>query len=472
MSHSEILGLSVTALAAAIREKRISSREATRACLEALERDGPRLLAVAGLDPERALSEAAACDEELARGHLRGPLHGVPMAHKDMFYRAGRVCECGTRIRKGWVPEVTATALARLDAAGAIDLGRLNMVEWALGLTGHNAITGTPRNPWNPDHITGGSSSGPVASVAARLNFASLGSDTGGSIRYPAGSTNLVGLKPTYGRVSRHGAMPLSPSLDHVGALTRTSADAALLLRVLAGHDPSDATTSRREVPDYVAEIEDGIAGLRVAVPEGPWDVPLAPDVQARLEESLRLLERLGARPVRVRVPAFDAMNDLRRCVMMAEAAALHRPWLGTRREDYNPTTLARLEPGLHVAATAYLDALRARGTLLERFVAEVFADSQVLHMPYAPSPVPRIDESDIGQDPGWATFINRLGHFMGPANYLGLPAIAVPAGFTDNGLPTAVQLLARPFDEAVLLRVARAIERATGFDQLVPPAP
>ena len=471
MSEGEILGLSVTALAAAIRDKRVSAREATAASLAALERDGPGLLAVAALDGERALDAARVLDEEQAHGRLRGPLHGVPMAHKDMFYRAGRVCECGTRIRKGWVPEVTATALARLDAAGAIDLGRLNMVEWALGLTGHNAITGHPRNPWNRAHITGGSSSGAVASIAARLNFASLGSDTGGSIRYPAGNTNLVGLKPTYGRVSRFGAMPLSPSLDHVGALTRTSADAALLLGVLAGHDPGDATTSRRAVPDYVAELEAGVRGLRVAVPEGNWDVALAPDVAARLDWSLRLLERLGARLVRVELPAFEEMNDLRRAVMMAEAAALHRPWLETRRHDYNPTTLARLEPGLHIDAVAYLDALRARGPILERFVAEVFWGADVLHMPYAPSPVPRIDETEDAHDPGWVAFINRLGHFMGPGNYLGLPAIAVPAGFTDNGLPTAMQLLARPFDEAVLLRVAAAVERETGFDRLAPPA-
>jgi aspartyl-tRNA(Asn)/glutamyl-tRNA(Gln) amidotransferase subunit A len=471
MSAAEILAMDATALAAAIRAKEVSSLEATRASLEALETRGPRYLAVAGLDAERALAEAAARDAELATGRSRGPLHGVPMAHKDMFYRAGRPCECGTRLRKGWVPAVTAAALTRLDAAGAVDLGRLNMVEWALGLTGHNAITGTPRNPWNPDHITGGSSSGPVIAVAARLTFAALGSDTGGSIRYPAGSTNLVGLKPTYGRVSRWGAMPLSPSLDHVGPLTRTTADAALLLGALAGHDPNDATTSRRPVPDYAAGLGQGVRGVRIGVPATAWDVPIAADVQARLDAGLALLKQLGVELVEVPTPVFDEMNDLRRVVMMAEAAAIHRPWLASRRDAYNPTTLARLEPGLHIEAAAYLDALRARGPALERFVAETLDGVDCFFMPYAPSPVPGIVESDIGGRPDWTTFINQLGHFMGPANYLGVPAISIPAGFTGNGLPTAMQILARPFDEALLLRISAAVEAATGFSREAPPA-
>ncbi|MFO1067070.1 MAG: amidase [Geminicoccaceae bacterium] len=471
MSGDPVLQLSLVEAARAIRERKLSSVEATKASLAALESRGPRYVAVAGLTPEKALEDAAACDADLRRGHLRGPLHGVPMAHKDMFYRAGRPCECGTRIRKGWLPDTTATALARLDAAGAVDLGRLNMVEWALGITGHNAITGTPRNPWNTDHITGGSSSGPVVSVAARLTYASLGSDTGGSIRFPAGCTGLVGIKPTYGRVSRFGAMPLSPSLDHVGPLTRTVEDAALLLQVIAGQDANDPTTSSRPVPDYVGALAGDIRGLRIAVPRR-HEVEVDAEVQRLLDASLDTLRRLGASLVPVDLPSFAPMNLWRRQIMTAEAASIHRPWLtGPKRAEYTPTTLARMLPGLEVSAVDYLDGLRARAVELDRFVKAALTEADVVHMPVLATPVPRIDETEIDGHPDWVAMINRLGWFMGPANYLGLPAIAVPVGLTANGLPNAMQLVGRPFDEATLLRAALAFERETGFPRQAPPA-
>ncbi len=469
MSAADVLQLSLTEAAAAIAGRRLSSVEATRASLEALESRGPAYLAVAGLDGERALAAAAACDAELAKGVSRGPLHGVPMAHKDMFYRQGRVCAHGTAVRRDWVSPSTATALARLDAAGAVDLGRLNMVEWALGLTGHNAITGTPRNPWNTAYITGGSSSGPVASVSARLTYGSLGSDTGGSIRFPAACTNLVGIKPTYGRVSRANAMPLSPSLDHVGPLTRTVADNALLLRALAGYDPLDPTTSRRPVPDYQAQLEGGMNGLRIAVPRRP-DIQLDAEIETLLDRALATLTGLGASAVPVDMPGFAPLNVWRRQLMQAEAASIHRPYLATHRSAYNPTTLARLEPGFAVAAVDYLDALRRRGPTLDHFVATVFADADMLLLPVMPTPVPRIDETEIDAHPDWVEMINRLGWFMGPINYLGLPALALPMGNTANGLPNGFQLVARPFDEATLFRAGAAFERETGFSRHAPP--
>ena len=470
MSAREALDLPLTEAARAIRERKLSSVEVTRASLEALEACGGRYLAVAGLDAERALADAAACDAELVHGRSCGPLHGVPMAHKDMFYRKGRVCECGTAVRRGWVAEATATALERLDGAGAVDLGRLNMVEWALGLTGHNAITGTPRHPWNLDHITGGSSSGPVASVSARLTYASLGSDTGGSIRFPAACTNLGGIKPTYGRVSRANAMPLSPSLDHVGPLTRTVADSALLLQVLAGHDPLDATTSHRPVADYSAGLGRGLQGLRIAVPRQP-DIDLDAEIEALLDGALGVLTAAGATAVAVDMPSFRPMNVWRRQVMQAEAAAIHRPMLAGQREAYNPTTLARLEPGLGIAAVDYLDALRWRGPMIDRVVAATLAQADLLLLPVMPTPVPRIDETEIDAHPDWVEMINRLGWYMGPINYLGLPALALPMGFTANGLPNAFQLVARPFDEATLFRAGAAYERETGFSRHAPPA-
>ena len=247
---TDLAGLSLSEVAAAIATRRISSLEATQACLDALDQAGPALNCVAGVDHEAALAAAAAADEELAAGRVRGPLHGVPLAHKDMFYRAGRPAACGSRILADFVPDHTASVLARLDAAGALDVAQLNMVEFALGTTGHNEITGDVRNPWNPAHIPGGSSSGPGAAVAARAVFGALGSDTGGSIRLPAACCGLVGIKPSYGLVSRHGALPLSFTLDHVGPLTRTVGDCAMLLQAIAGHDPRDPTTAARPVPD------------------------------------------------------------------------------------------------------------------------------------------------------------------------------------------------------------------------------
>ena len=246
MATNDILSLGVAELAAKIRLGEVSSVEATRAVLDALDSRGPALNAVARLYPELALAAAKAADEARARGEGLGPLHGVPLAHKDMFHRAGELAEYGSTLFRGHRPVTSATVIARLDAAGAIDCGRLNMVEFALGITGHNAHTGHPKNAWDPARITGGSTSGGATSVAARLIPATLGSDTGGSIRIPASLCDLVGIKPTYGRVSRHACMPLSFSLDHVGPLARSAEDCALILAAIAGRDPNDPTTSSR----------------------------------------------------------------------------------------------------------------------------------------------------------------------------------------------------------------------------------
>ncbi|MGD9510799.1 MAG: amidase, partial [Geminicoccaceae bacterium] len=265
MSAPELLGWSLAELARRLRAGEVSSREATKIVLAALDGRGRELGAVARLDPERALAAAGEADARRLRGEPLGPLHGVPLAHKDMFYRAGELSEFGAALMRGHRPDETATVLTRLDAAGALDAGRLNMVEFALGITGHNDHTGHPRNPWDPRYITGGSTSGGAAAVAARLIAGTLGSDTGGSIRYPAACCGLIGLKPTYGRVSRFGCMPLSHSLDHVGPLARSAEDTALLLQVIAGHDPKDPTTSTRPVPNYLAGLHRGVSGLRLA---------------------------------------------------------------------------------------------------------------------------------------------------------------------------------------------------------------
>ena len=441
----------------------MSSLEATENCLAGLERHGPALNCVAGIEPEAALEAARVADAELAAGRARGALHGVPLAHKDMFYRAGRVSACGSRILADFVPEVTSTALARLDGAGALDIARLNMVEFALGTTGHNEITGAVRNPWNPAHVTGGSSSGPGAAVAARLVYGALGSDTGGSIRLPAAACGLVGVKPTFGRVSRHGAMPLSFTLDTVGPLARGVADAALILQTIAGPDPNDPTTGSEPVPDYLSDLEAGVRGLRIATPENYFYDPVDPEVAALARASLEVFAALGAEIVPVEMPAsIELGNPLTMLILAVEGAAFHGRWLEQRRADYGRQTLGRLLPGLLYPAKRYVEALNLRRKFVDELRQAVFERADVLHTPVWPFPLPTIEESDLAANPGFTEFIAATGHCSRPVNYAGLPGVSVPAGFTANGLPCAFQLVGRPFDEALLLRAARAYERET----------
>jgi aspartyl-tRNA(Asn)/glutamyl-tRNA(Gln) amidotransferase subunit A len=293
---------------------------------------------------------------------------------------------------------------------------------------------------------------------------ATLGSDTGGSIRVPAACCGLVGLKPTYGRVSRFGCMPLSFSLDHVGPIARSAEDLALVLQAIAGADPSDPTASARPVPDYREGFGRGLRGLRLAAAVDDLDVPVDPDVARAVEAALPALADLGVAVERRALPPLGPLNAARRAVMLAEAAALHLEGIAAARDRYNPETANRMEPGFALAAVDYVRALAARGPLTERFVAEALAGVDLLALPTSPVPVPRIDETDTGGDARFVAVANRMGALVGPFNYLGLPALSLPCGRDRNGMPVGLQLLARPFAEALLLRVADAFERATGF--------
>lgn len=468
---NDLLELGAFEAASLIQKGEVSSLELTQTCLDALSEHGPKLNAIALLYPEEALQQAAAADAARARGDDLGPLHGVPLAHKDMFYRAGKRCATGSKARADFVPDVTATVVQRLDQAGAVDLGRLNMVEFALGLTGHNAITGHPKNPYNHEYLTGGSSSGPAATVAARLNFATLGSDTGGSIRVPSAACGLYGLKPTYGRVSRAGAMPLAYSLDHVGPLARSAQDLALMMAVIAGHDPDDPTTSLRPVPDYLAVLDGGIKGLRLAVPELPIEQAIDPVISSLFERSLQVFRDLGAEIRPVKLPSLEELNQLRRVLMYVEVAGLHRRLIASRPEDYNPATLARMFPGLHIDAVDYLDAVNLRTPRLRAFVTDVFAQADCLALPTLPSPMPSIAATDLGGDQKLVEMVNALGAFVSPFNYLGLPVAALPAGLDNRGIPSGIQLIGRPFTEDLLLRAGHAYQAAAEFAGTRPPA-
>ncbi|MFL6792076.1 MAG: amidase [Bradyrhizobium sp.] len=460
--------MSLVSVAKAIAEKQVSSREVTRSCLRRIEQWQPRVNAFMAIEDDAALAAADDADAALAKGNNRGVLHGVPLAHKDMYYDAGKVVTCGSLIRRDFVATTTSTALQRLKDAGMIRLGSLQMVEFAYGPTGHNVHYGAVGNPWNVDHITGGSSSGSGSAVAARLTFAALGSDTGGSIRMPAHFCGVTGLKTTVGRVSRAGAMPLSQSLDTIGPLAQSAEDCALLLELMAGADPEDPTASTLPVPNYMAATKASIKGLKIGVPTAFYVDDLDSEVARVLDETIAVLKKEGAETVQVELPDQRQLTAACQLVLAVEAAAFHKRWMIERPQDYGPQVLMRLQNGLAVPAVSYLEAMRWRGPALAAYLAAVDGTDAVL-APVAPVPAPTIAESDVGNSLGAEGVIQRLTRFTRPVNYLGLPSLSIPSGFTRSGLPVGMQLIGRSFDEAMLLRIGAAFQRATDFHRRVP---
>lgn len=468
---SDLLALSAGELARAIRARKTSAAEAMQVVLPVARKAHAKLNCFVRIDDEGALVAARAADAAIARGRAAGPLAGVPMAHKDMYYREGEASSCGSKITRDRPAPATATALKRLDAAGAVQFGVLNMTEFAYGPTGHNYHWGHCRNAWNPDYITGGSSSGAGSSVAARANFAALGSDTGGSIRLPAHFCGVAGIKPTYGRVSRAGAMPLSFSMDTVGPLARTVEDCALILQAIAGQDPADATSSALPVPDYVAGLARPVKGLRIGIPASYFLDALDPGIRKLLEASLDVLRSLGCEILDVAIPDMDAWNRAGTAIIAAEAAALHSNWLRERPQDYSDQVRARLEIGAGVTATQYLNALRLRDAALKAWLAEVMSKVDAVHAPVVAFATPTIAETDVGGGAKMTELLALVTRLMRPVNFLGLPSLAVPCGFQPHGLPCGFQLIGRPFDEGLLLRLGHAYQRATDWHTRRPPA-
>lgn len=469
MNSGALANLTLVEAANAIARGEVSSIEVTRTCLERVARYGRTLNCVTSIESDAALEAADRADAERKRGKLRGTLHGVPLAHKDLFYRKGKVVACGSKIRRDFVAETTATALLRLEQAGALNVGALHMAEFAFSPTGYNEHYGHCRNPWNLAHVPGGSSSGSGAAVAARLVYGSLGTDTGGSLRHPAAMCGLVGLKPTLTRVSRAGIMPLSFSLDCIGPLAHTARDCARLLTVIAGADPADPTASHQPVPDYEAALTGDIKGLRIAVPTAYYYEPVTDEIRKLLDQSLAVLRDRGASVLEVRVPDIPLINQLGHVLMAVEAATIHRRWLAKRPQDYADQVRSRIEPGLFYPATRYLEALSMRAGIVDEFIETALKNADVLHLPAIPIPVPTIEETTAGDAAEVAKTIGVIGHCTRGINYLGLPAISVPMGHTRNGLPAGFQLVGRPFSEAMLLRAADAYQRVTDWHRQAP---
>jgi aspartyl-tRNA(Asn)/glutamyl-tRNA(Gln) amidotransferase subunit A len=365
---------------------------------------------------------------------------------------------CGSRILKEWVPDADAAVTTRLYAAGAILLGKLNMHEFAYGPTGVNPHYGTPENPWDRARMPGGSSSGSGVAVAAGLCAGALGTDTGGSVRIPASLCGIVGLKPTYGRVSRAGVIPLAWSLDHVGPMTRTVADAALVLQVLAGRDPADPSTADVPVPDYRRALEGGVRGLRLGLPKDLFFERLDPEVRAAVLGAARSLEGLGASVEEVALPRIPHAGPASFAIIAAEATAYHEPYLKTRAALYGADVRARLTAGQFVLATQYLKAQRAR-QVIRAEVDAVLGRVDALLLPTTPIPAPPLEAREatvdgLTEDVRW-----WLIRCTRPINVTGHPALSVPCGFTAGGLPIGLQVVGRHFDEAMLLRIGHAFE-------------
>jgi aspartyl-tRNA(Asn)/glutamyl-tRNA(Gln) amidotransferase subunit A len=443
---SEPATLSLAQARAALARGEVSAAELLRSCRERIERWQPRL-------------NAFVSTELRFPGAERGALAGIPLAHKDMFYRAGRISNCGSQIRKGWAASQTAAVLERLDAAGAADIGTLNMAEFAYGPTGHNEHWGDCCNPWLPECITGGSSSGSGAAVAARLVFGALGSDTGGSVRVPAAACGVTGLKTTWGRVSRHGAMPLSHSLDTIGPLARSAEDCALIFQAIAGHDARDAITSRAPVA-----VDLGPRGVKVAVSTSWIERNAHPEVAAAVLAAARFFDAKE-----VEAPEFDLLSAHCLTVMQAEASAQHAQWMRSRSQDYSSAVRVRLEAGFAIPAAQYLEVLRLRTMWLERFAATTLADAELYLCPAVPVPIPTREETGARGGPEMPQRLAQVTRLTRWVNYLGVPALVMPCGFDSRGLPIGVQLVARPFAEGALLAAGHRFQQETNWHQRVP---
>jgi aspartyl-tRNA(Asn)/glutamyl-tRNA(Gln) amidotransferase subunit A len=461
--------LSMTEAADAVARGETTSAALVEACLARIAQHDGQVNSVIRLDAESARAQAHGVDRARASGATLPPLAGVPMMHKDMYYRQGRVSTCGSHIRRNFVAERTATVLQRLDAAGAVDMGTLNMAEFAQNPTGHNRHFGHCHNPFGLDYCTGGSSSGSGAGVAARFFFAALGSDTGGSIRLPASLCGVTGLKATQTRVPRTGVMPLSFSADNVGPLTRTARDAARFLTITAGHCPDDPTSAPEAVPDYEAALTGSLAGTRIAVVEDWFFDGIDAEVAAAFETAMDALRALGATVTRIAVPEMAAVGAYTAVVSRAEGAAIHANWMREYPADYAPHLSARLYGGYSLPATLYIEALSRRGPLLRAFCERALGQYDLVATPTLRTIVPSLAETDIDVDPqNWARFMAVSANTR-PFNYLGLPTISIPCGADRRGLPIGLQLAARPFAEGRVLNAADAYQRVTEWHQRAP---
>ena len=462
---SELQYESLTTVSDLIRRKQLSSAELTGTALERIAQLDGQYHSYATVLPERALKQAKAADAEIARGLWRGPLHGVPLAVKDLCYTTFAPTRAGTTIFKAFTPSFNATVVERLEDGGAVLLGKLQMTEGAY--TSHHPEVAPPLNPWNTDYWVGSSSTGSGVATALGLCYGSLGSDTGGSIRFPSATCSLSGIKPTWGRVSRYGVFPLADTLDHVGPMTRSVADAAAMLGVIAGADRNDPTTYKAAVPDYLESIGDGIRGLRIGIDRGYATDGVDGQVVAALVEAERVLVGLGATIREVRFPDYQKLVSQWIAMCSVETAAAHADTYPTRKSEYGPDLAALIEQGL---ATKGIEIARINLERLRfsRELSELFKAVDVLLIPTMPVPIPSLElMKAYGEDPNVLLSILR---FTAPFDFSGSPTLTLPNGLDAAGMPLSMQLVGPHLSEDVLTRAGHAFQTATSWHRRRPP--
>jgi aspartyl-tRNA(Asn)/glutamyl-tRNA(Gln) amidotransferase subunit A len=456
MTDTELKKLTLAGAVQMIAARKTSSKELTAAVLSRIERLNPEMRAFITVMKEESLERCGP------------PLQGVPLSVKDLYDTKGVRTTAGSKVFAERIPEGNATAVQKLKDAGAVIAGKTNLHEFAFGVTTVNPHYGTARNPWDRERIAGGSSGGSASAVAMGMGFGSLGSDTGGSIRIPASLCGIVGLKPTYGRVSLRGVVPLAWSMDHPGPLTRTVEDAAMLMEIIAGYDPLDPYSRNVGVPHYTGALTGNITGVRVGIPSNYFFEDLAPAVEAGIQRALRDLEGLGTKMVPVDLPGIPIHRATWLQIASPEAYSFHEIYLQTHGALYGADVRARLEAGRVLLSIDYVRAQRAR-MLMKEQCKRLFDRIDVIVTPTVPIPAPRIEDLQKPWGKGSETTVASLARFTRFFNIVGLPAISIPCGFTSDGLPIGMQIAGKAFDESTVLRVAHAYEQHAGWLDRIP---
>ena len=463
MAERELCLQGLAQVSQLIQRRQVSPVEVVQSCLQRIEAVGGKLNAFITLLADEALAGAKQAEIDITRGHYLGPLHGIPVGLKDIFWTKGVRTTNGSKVFAQWVPSEDATTVKLLKKAGVIIIGKTNLHEFAYGPTNVNPHFGPVRNPWDPERIPGGSSGGSGAAVAAGLCYMATGTDTGGSIRNPASLCGTVGLKPSYGLVSRYGVMALSWSLDHMGPLTRTVEDTALVMNAIAGHDAHDPASAQVPIPDYTKALDRRVRGLRLGVIKEYMEIEMNPEVRRAVEEALDTLKGEGVSVQEVSIPPVRHAFGISSAIMMSEASSCHEHTLQTRAKDLGADVRARLEMGRFIPAIDYVKAQRARG-VLKREVLKTYEQVDLLVTPTVPILAPRIGEETIFFEGKYENVRGPLVLFTRLYNVTGQPAISIPCGFSTSGLPIGLQLAGRPFGEETVLKVAHAYEQATDW--------
>jgi aspartyl-tRNA(Asn)/glutamyl-tRNA(Gln) amidotransferase subunit A len=471
MGSEEICYLSVAELSALIEKRDVSPVDVVKAYMARIEFLEPKLNSFITLTADQALEDARKVEREIGEREYRGPLHGIPFGLKDLFFVKGIRNTAGTKIFDRFIPDFDSTLASKLKEAGALLLGKLNLHPLAYGVTGENPDYGPMHNPWNPQRITGGSSGGSASSVASGQCPFALGTDTGGSIRIPSALCGLVGLKPTYGRLSRYGITVLSWSQDHAGPMARTVEDCALAMNALAGYDSKDPSSARASVPDFTKALTGHIKGLRVGVVSEVFKEAVDPEVGRSVREAIDLLSGLGAVVKDLSWPGYQSSKSISNTILMAEAAAYHRKLIQRHAGQLDPQVRLRLEAGFFVSGVDYLQAQQAR-RLFYHQSSELLKEVDLLAGPTVPITACKIGAKEIKIGHTKMGIIPALSQYTRPFNLNGFPAITVPCGFSKEGLPVGLQLAGRPFDEETVLRAAHAFEQATEWHKRRPRMP